>query len=115
MARLNDIEQEFLVSAEAPLDLVLGEAGGGGEGTAARAMPGLAVAMEIDARAQARPMPLLLAGRAMDRLQPGEVLRVLTRGAGIDTDFQAFARCTGHQLLAQHDHGAHVEHLFRRR
>jgi tRNA 2-thiouridine synthesizing protein A len=57
---------------------------------------------ELDARGLNCPLPILRAKKALADLQSGQVLKVLATDPGSVKDFQAFARQTGHHLLA-HD------------
>ena len=53
----------------------------------------------LDARGLKCPLPVLRARKAMQRLAPGDVLRVLATDPGAVKDFQAFCEATGHELL----------------
>ena len=54
---------------------------------------------EVDARGLNCPLPILRAKKALDELQSGQVLKVMSTDPGSQRDFQAFARQTGHELL----------------
>ena len=57
------------------------------------------------------PMLLALRGR-LERLEPGQVFRLVTRDEGAPVDVPAWCRLTGHTLLA----ASHpVYHLSRRK
>lgn len=53
----------------------------------------------VDASGLSCPLPLLKAKQALNRLQPGEVLKVLATDAGSVRDFKAFTDQSGDQLL----------------
>jgi tRNA 2-thiouridine synthesizing protein A len=55
---------------------------------------------ELDARGLLCPIPILKTRFALDELSSGEVLKVLSTDAGSTRDMKAFARQTGHELLA---------------
>jgi tRNA 2-thiouridine synthesizing protein A len=55
----------------------------------------------LDACGVTCPLPLLKTKKALAQMNPGEVLRVLATDPGAAHDFEAFARQTGHTLLAQ--------------
>ncbi|HSM08914.1 MAG TPA: sulfurtransferase TusA family protein [Gemmatimonadota bacterium] len=55
---------------------------------------------ELDARGLLCPIPILKTRFALDELSSGEVLKVLSTDAGSTRDMEAFARQTGHELLA---------------
>ena len=52
----------------------------------------------IDARGLSCPLPLLKAKQELNRLMPGEQLRVLATDSGSIRDFHAFAELSGHGL-----------------
>lgn len=60
---------------------------------------------EVDAKGLRCPMPLLKAKRALNGMQPGEVLRVLSTDAGSARDFAVFSEQSGHALLASEQDG----------
>ncbi len=70
---------------------------------------------EVDARGMNCPLPILKAKKALSAMHSGEVLRVLSTDPGSMRDFQAFARQTGHQLVAQTEQDGVFSHLLRRR
>jgi len=55
--------------------------------------------VELDARGLMCPLPILKTKMAMDKLQPGQVLKVLSTDAGSVRDIEAFARQTKNPLL----------------
>ena len=71
--------------------------------------------VEVDARGMNCPLPILKAKKALSGMQSGQLLRVLATDAGSMRDFQAFARQTGHQLVAQTERDGVFSHLLRRR
>ncbi len=54
----------------------------------------------LDCRGTLCPVPVIQAKEALDALEPGQVLEVLATDLGSQADFPAFARNTGHELLA---------------
>jgi tRNA 2-thiouridine synthesizing protein A len=60
----------------------------------------IAVDQELDARELKCPLPILRTKKALSAMRPGEVLRVATTDPASVDDFAAFARQTGHRLLA---------------
>ncbi len=73
------------------------------------------VDVELDATGLQCPMPLLKAKRALNAMQPGEVLRVLATDAGSARDFQVFSQQSGHALLASDESGGVFTHILRKR
>ena len=70
---------------------------------------------EIDTRGLNCPLPILKAKKALAELEAGQVLKVLATDPGSLRDFQAFARQTGQELLAQSTVGDEFVHYLRRR
>ena len=70
---------------------------------------------EIDTRGLNCPLPILKAKKALSGMQSGQLLRVLATDAGSKRDFQAFARQTGNELVAQTEQGGVISHVLRRR
>jgi tRNA 2-thiouridine synthesizing protein A len=56
---------------------------------------------ELDARGLNCPLPILKTKRALADMISGQVLRVIATDPGSVRDFQAFAKQTGNELLAQ--------------
>jgi tRNA 2-thiouridine synthesizing protein A len=73
------------------------------------------VDVEVDARGMNCPLPILKAKKALSAMQSGQVLRVLATDHGSMRDFQAFARQTGNELVAQTEQDGVISHLLRRR
>ena len=70
---------------------------------------------EIDTRGLNCPLTILKAKKALAELEAGQVLKVLATDPGSLRDFQAFARQTGNELLAQSTVGEEFVHFLRRR
>jgi tRNA 2-thiouridine synthesizing protein A len=56
---------------------------------------------EVDARGLNCPLPILKAKKALAELGSGQVLKIISTDPGSLRDFQAFARQTGNQMVAQ--------------
>lgn len=70
---------------------------------------------EIDARGLKCPLPILRAKKALADMLSGQVLKVVATDTGSVRDFQAFAKQTGNELLAQDTVGEeHMTWLKRR-
>jgi tRNA 2-thiouridine synthesizing protein A len=66
----------------------------------------------VDSRGTFCPVPIIEAREAMEVMEPGQVLEVVATDLGSKADFPAFARHTGHQLLATEERdGAFVFYL----
>jgi len=70
---------------------------------------------EIDTRGLNCPLPILKAKKALADMASGEVLKVVATDPGSMRDFQAFARQTGNELLAQQTNDDEFIHFLRRR
>jgi tRNA 2-thiouridine synthesizing protein A len=70
---------------------------------------------EIDTRGLNCPLPILRAKKALAELVSGQVLKVVATDPGSTRDFQAFARQTGNELLAQQTLGSEFIHFLKRR
>jgi len=53
----------------------------------------------LDTRGLSCPLPVLRTRKAMQRLAPGALLRVLATDPGTVKDMQAFCRAGGHELV----------------
>ncbi|HVP08008.1 MAG TPA: sulfurtransferase TusA family protein [Burkholderiales bacterium] len=56
---------------------------------------------EVDARGLNCPLPILRAKKALNDMQSGEVLKILSTDPGSVKDFEAFSKQTGNELLQQ--------------
>ena len=70
---------------------------------------------EIDTSGLQCPLPILRAKKALNAMESGQVLRVITTDPGAERDFQAFAVQTGNALLTQQMDGQRGIHYLRRR
>jgi TusA-related sulfurtransferase len=75
----------------------------------------LQIDRELDTRGLNCPLPILKAKKALSEMEGGQMLRVVSTDPGSMRDFQAFARQTGHELLAQTTSGGEFIHVIRRR
>ncbi len=53
----------------------------------------------LDAKGLSCPMPVVRARLEIDKLANGDVLKVLATDPGSSSDFENFAKMTGHELL----------------
>jgi tRNA 2-thiouridine synthesizing protein A len=70
---------------------------------------------EIDTRGLNCPLPILRAKKALADMASGQVLKIVATDPGSVRDFQAFARQTGNQLLAQQTVEREFVHYLKRR
>lgn len=62
--------------------------------------PAQAFDAELDCKGLLCPLPVYRAAQALDRLQPGQILRIECTDPGSLADFPALARQRGHTLLS---------------
>ena len=70
---------------------------------------------ELDTRGLNCPLPILKAKKALADMISGQLLRVVSTDSGSTRDFQAFAKQTGNELVAQTNIGADFVHVLKRR
>ena len=70
---------------------------------------------ELDTKGLNCPLPILRAKKALAELASGEVLKIVATNPGSVRDFQAFAKQTGNELLAQQSEGKLFIHFLKRR
>lgn len=61
------------------------------------------VDQELDLKGMSCPLPLLKAKQALNKMESGQVLRVLATDPGSVRDFASFARISGHQLISSEE------------
>jgi TusA-related sulfurtransferase len=70
---------------------------------------------ELDTKGLNCPLPILRAKKALAELASGQVLKIVATDPGSVRDFQAFARQTGNELLAQETVDTLFIHYLKRR
>ena len=70
---------------------------------------------ELDTRGLNCPLPILKAKKALNGMQSGELLKVISTDQGSLRDFAAFAKQTGNELMAQQTVGNEFIHTLKRR
>lgn len=68
----------------------------------------------LDTRGLSCPLPVLRARKAMQKLAPGALLRVLATDPGTVKDMQAFCRASGHELVASRTQEDEFHFLLRK-
>ncbi|WP_096156708.1 MULTISPECIES: sulfurtransferase TusA family protein [Bacillus] len=59
----------------------------------------------LDAKGLACPMPIVRTKKAMNELESGQVLEILTTDKGAKNDLTAWAKAGGHELLNHEENG----------
>jgi len=70
---------------------------------------------ELDTKGLNCPLPILRAKKALAELTSGQVLKIVATDPGSVRDFQAFAKQTGNELLAQECEDRLFIHFLKRR
>jgi tRNA 2-thiouridine synthesizing protein A len=65
---------------------------------------------DLDTRGLNCPLPILRAKKALNEMQSGQVLRLVSTDVGSVKDFEAFCKQTGNVLLSQSE--ANKEYIF---
>ncbi|MEK5324343.1 sulfurtransferase TusA family protein [Aeribacillus sp. FSL M8-0254] len=72
------------------------------------------VNMTINAKGLSCPMPIVKTKKAINELQPGQVLEVEATDKGSKADIKAWAESTGHQYLGTIEQGNVLKHYIRK-
>jgi tRNA 2-thiouridine synthesizing protein A len=68
----------------------------------------------LDTRGLSCPLPVLRARKAMQKLVPGALIRVLATDPGTVKDIKAFCRASGHELVESQAQDGEFHFLLRR-
>jgi tRNA 2-thiouridine synthesizing protein A len=71
-------------------------------------------AATLDAKGLSCPMPVVKARLEIDKLGPGEVLLVLATDPGSVSDFDNWAKMSGHELLESKEDGGVFTYLIKK-
>lgn len=69
---------------------------------------------ELDARQLSCPLPVFTTRKSVDRLNPGEVTRVITTDRGSVSYFESLVRQTGLELLSWNERNGEFEFYIRK-
>jgi TusA-related sulfurtransferase len=72
-------------------------------------------AVELDLKGLDCPMPLLKAKKALNEMQPGQLLRVIATDPGSVRDFEVFSRQSGNELVESIARGGEFRYLLRKK
>jgi tRNA 2-thiouridine synthesizing protein A len=70
--------------------------------------------VELDTKGLNCPLPILKARKAMKEMPDGGTLQVLATDPGAVSDFEAFCRATGNELLETSEEGGVYSFLIRK-
>jgi TusA-related sulfurtransferase/rhodanese-related sulfurtransferase len=68
----------------------------------------------LDCKGLACPMPIVRTRKAMEKIQPGQVIEVLATDKGSLADMQGWAKNTGHHYLGTIREGEVLKHFIRK-
>ncbi|PWW27889.1 rhodanese-related sulfurtransferase [Cytobacillus oceanisediminis] len=77
-------------------------------------MEALKTNFTVNAKGLACPMPIVRTKKAINDLNPGEVLEVLATDKGSKADILAWAKSSGHQYLGTIEEGEVLKHYIRK-
>ncbi len=68
----------------------------------------------LDAKGLACPMPIVRTRKAVEDLEPGQVIEVQATDKGSTADLEAWAKSSGHQYLGTTEEGEVLKHYLRK-
>lgn len=71
--------------------------------------------IELDATGLCCPLPLLKAKQALNKMESGQILRVISTDQGSWRDFEVFAQQSGHVLLERNQDQDTYQYLLQKR
>lgn len=77
-------------------------------------MSNIKVDSVLDAKGMNCPMPVLKTKKALDAIQPGQVLEVISTDAGAKSDIPALLKRLGHDLLEVKEAGGTIEFYIKK-
>lgn len=72
------------------------------------------VDVQLDCKGLSCPMPIVRTKKAMDQLEPGQVIEVQATDPGSRADIQSWAKNSGHQYLGTIQEGNLLKHYLRK-
>ena len=69
---------------------------------------------ELDASGLNCPLPILRAKKALNTLEPGQILHVIATDPGSVKDFDAFSKQTGNELMESKEDGGKFHFLIKK-
>ena len=75
----------------------------------------LEIIVQVDARGLSCPMPIVKTAQAVRPLASGSVVEVLSTDPGSQSDFVAWCRATGHELVERSTEGTVHRFVIRRK
>ena len=75
-------------------------------------IPTMSIDVDLDVRGLKCPMPLLKAKRALNGMNPGELLQVIATDPGSEKDFRVFSEQSGHELVASEESAGEFRYVL---
>ena len=69
----------------------------------------------LDLKGLACPMPVVKVSKGIKEVAPGQVLQAITNDPGARTDFPAWARTSGNEILKTEESGEETSFYIRRK
>lgn len=69
----------------------------------------------VDTKGMACPMPIVKAKKALDSMESGQVMEVLSTDKGSINDFQAWVKQTNHELIKHEEDNGVFKFLVRKK
>lgn len=77
-------------------------------------MPEIKTDFVLDAKGLACPMPIIKTKKAMNEIEPGQVIEIQATDKGSKTDIKAWAENTGHQYIGTTEEEGLLKHYLRK-
>jgi tRNA 2-thiouridine synthesizing protein A len=77
-------------------------------------MSDLKVVQTLDTSGLSCPMPVVKTKKAINAIEVGEILEMISTDCGSIPDMEAWARQTGHELMESHDEGETFRFLIKK-
>ena len=75
---------------------------------------GITPDLVLDTSSTLCPVPVIRARQALDKLQPGQVMKLIATDPGSKSDIPSFARTAGYELLSSQQEGKQFVFLLRK-
>lgn len=72
------------------------------------------ITQSLDVRGQSCPLPVVRASQAIKLLEAGQILEVLATDPGSLTDFPAWAKSTGNEIIEQNQDDGVFRYVLRK-
>ena len=77
-------------------------------------MTDIKISKTLDAKKLSCPLPILKTKKAIDSIEVGEYLEVLATDPGSVTDFDAWSKSTGHELVDRSEEGGVYRYIIKK-